>query len=121
MLKPINTKIVYNERYILVDENLSFKKVLEFIAISINRPKPEKPLKKWMISIGWFVQKTASLFGYNRNITKSDIAGIFQKSTFDNTKIKKEINFKFTPMQNVIAETGKYFLKDQEKKETIKN
>ena len=120
MLKLMSSEI-YNERYILVAENLSFKKVLEFTAISINRPKPEKPLKKWMISIGWFVQKTASLFGYNRNITKSDISGIFQKSTFDNTKIKKEINFKFTPMHNVIAETGKYFLKDQEKKETIKN
>ena len=120
MLKLMASE-VYNERYILVAENLSFKKVLEFTALSIDKPKPEKPLKKWMISIGWFAQKLVSFFGYNRTITKSDISGVFQKSTYDNTKIRKELNFKFTSMQNVIEETGKYFLKDRERKESFKN
>ena len=119
MLKLMASEI-YNERYILVTENLSFKEVLDLTALSINRPKPAKPLKRWMISIGWFVQKTASFFGYSRSITKSDISGIFKKSTYDNSKIKKELNFKFTPMQNVIEETGNYFVKDLNKKKITK-
>ncbi len=104
---------IYNERYILVAENLSFKEVLDFTAESINKPKPSKQLKKWMISLGWFFQKIGAFFGMDRSITKNDISGIFEKSTYDNSKIRKELNFKFTPIKEVIAETGKFFLGDQ--------
>ena len=110
----------YNEGFILVAENLSFKQVLDFTAESINKPKPQKPLKKWMISIGWFVQKFASFFGYDRSMTKSDINGVFQKSTYDNSKIKDELHFKFTPVKEAIKETGNYFVQDLDKKETTK-
>ncbi|WBL22097.1 NAD-dependent epimerase/dehydratase family protein [Zunongwangia sp. HRR-M8] len=109
------TSEVFNERFILVAENLSFKTIFDITTESINKPKPTKPLKKWMISLGWFFQKIASVFGYNQNITRSDISGIFEKSVYDNKKIKKELNFKFTPIEEVIKETGKYFLKDKAK------
>ncbi|UAB84883.1 NAD-dependent epimerase/dehydratase family protein [Zunongwangia sp. SCSIO 43204] len=119
MLQLMSSEI-YNEGFILVAENLSFKQVLDFTAESINKPKPQKPLKKWMISIGWFVQKFASFFGYDRSITKSDINGIFQKSTYDNSKLKDKLHFKFTPIKEVIKDTGNYFVQDQDKKETTK-
>ncbi|SFB70787.1 Nucleoside-diphosphate-sugar epimerase [Zunongwangia mangrovi] len=119
MLQLMSSEI-YNEGFILVAENLSFKQVLDFTAESINKPKPQKPLKKWMISIGWFVQKFASFFGYDRSITKSDINGIFQKSTYDNSKVKDKLHFKFTPIKEVIKETGNYFVQDLEKKETTR-
>ncbi|MDN3596195.1 NAD-dependent epimerase/dehydratase family protein [Zunongwangia endophytica] len=115
MLKLMASEI-YNERFILVAENLSFQKIFNLTAESINKLKPTKPLKKWMIALGWFFQKIASIFGVKQSITKSDISGIFQKSTYDNKKIKKDIIFKFTPIEKVIEETGSYFLKDQKVK-----
>ena len=43
---------IKNESYILISENLSFEKILKNTAEYLNKPKPSKQLKKWMISSG---------------------------------------------------------------------
>ncbi|MFN4762324.1 NAD-dependent epimerase/dehydratase family protein [Gillisia sp. Q332] len=99
-----------NEQYIVVAQNLEFKKVLEMIAESIDKPAPKKPLKPWMVFIGWIYQFiTAMLFGKKRQIAKKDMKALFAHTFYSNQKIVKEFNFKFTPVQEVIHQTGKIF------------
>ncbi|WP_417885286.1 NAD-dependent epimerase/dehydratase family protein [Zunongwangia sp.] len=114
MLKLMNSDN-FNDRYILVSENSSFKDVMKYTANSLEKPEPKKDLQKWMIATGWIFQKIGSIFGFKRSITKSDINGLFATSYYDNSKIKSAINFNFTPIEDVIEETGHLFLKDNAK------
>ena len=99
-----------NEQYIVVAENLKFKKVLEMIAKSIDKPAPKRPLKPWMVFIGWIYQSIAGmLFGKKRQIAKKDIKALFAHTFYSNQKLVSEFNFKFTPIQDVIHQTGKIF------------
>lgn len=103
---------IKNEDYILVSENLSFKTVFELTATELGKSKPKKDLKKWMLWFGWFFQKIGGFFGAKRNITRNTLNTLFQHAFYNNQKIKKSIGFEFSSMQKVIAETAKFYKKD---------
>lgn len=100
-----------NETYILVAESLSFKSVLEQIAENLNASKPSKKLKSWMVFIGWLFQSLGnSLFNTKQEITYHSIKGFKNKSNYDNSKVKKAIDFEFTNISESIQKTAKAFL-----------
>jgi len=112
MQKLMETEIK-NEAYILVSENLSFKKFFDLTAAELDKPKPKKALKKWMVRLGWFVQKIGGVFGAKRQITRNTVNTLFQHSKYSSKKIKEALEIDFTPMKKVVAETAKYYKKDK--------
>ncbi|MBW2960474.1 SDR family oxidoreductase [Mesonia aestuariivivens] len=101
---------IVNEQYTLVAESCSFKQVLENIAEELDRPVPDKELKPWMVFIGWLFQYVGrKLFNTHQEIAKNAIKGAFSKSYYDHSKIKKELDFKFTPIKKSISKTAHYF------------
>ena len=108
---------IKNEQYIVVAENLEFKKVLEMIAESIQKPAPKKPLKPWMVFIGWIYQYSAGiLFGKKRQIAKKDVKALFAHTFYSNQKLVSEFNFRFTPVQESIRQTGKIFREQKQER-----
>lgn len=106
---------IFNQQYILVSENLSFEKVFSLVAESIGKKIPSKDLKPWMVKVGWFYQLVSGLFfGKKRNLTRSSSISLFEKTYFSNAKIKEEFSFQFTPIKEVIQETGRIFKKEQD-------
>jgi len=104
---------IQNEQYIMVAENLSFTEVLGLVAGSIQKPSPKKPLKPWMVYIGWIYQSFAnSLFGTKKLITREDYKSLFKHSFYSSAKLKSDFSFKYTPIKEVILETGKIFRKE---------
>jgi nucleoside-diphosphate-sugar epimerase len=104
---------IKDEAYILVSENLSFKKLFEQTATELDKPKPKKSLKKWMLWLAWFFQKIGGFFGAKRQITRNTVNTLFQPSIYSNEKIKESLGFKFTPMKKVLAETAKFYKEDK--------
>ncbi|WP_026914073.1 NAD-dependent epimerase/dehydratase family protein [Christiangramia portivictoriae] len=98
-----------NEQYILVSENISFKTVFDWTAEAFKKPKPSRKLQKWMIALGWFFQKTGSLFGFERSLTYQSIKSLHEETFYDNSKITKEMNYKFEPMEKVVKRTAGYY------------
>ncbi|MCM8568709.1 NAD-dependent epimerase/dehydratase family protein [Gramella jeungdoensis] len=115
MIRLMNTDI-RNEKFILVSENLSFEYVLKATAEYMDKPRPNKQLKKWMIAIGWIFQKIGSWFGGKREITKDSIKGLYTKTYYNSSKISKAINLEFTPISEVLKETTRFYLKESAKK-----
>jgi len=104
---------IQNEQYIVVAENLSFTEVLGFIAESIQKPSPKKPLKPWMVFIGWIYQSIANfLFESKKLIAREDYKSLFKDSFYSSAKLKSEFPFEYTPIKKVILETGKIFRKE---------
>jgi len=105
---------IENEQYIVVAKNLSFKEVMRLVAESIEKPAPKKPLKPWMVFIGWIYQSiTSSLFGTKKLINREDHKSLFKHSFYSSKKLKSEFSFEYTPIKEVILETGKIFRKEQ--------
>ncbi|MCM4159428.1 NAD-dependent epimerase/dehydratase family protein [Antarcticibacterium flavum] len=102
---------VKNEQFIVITENISFKKVLQFVAKHLNKPAPGKQLKPWMVYIGWILQSITTWFGGKKLIRKGDHKSLFENTYYSNKKIKEQLDFKFTPLEEVIKETAGYYRK----------
>ncbi|MGM0934295.1 MAG: SDR family oxidoreductase [Bacteroidota bacterium] len=105
MLLLMNSEIK-NEKYVIVSENINFKRVMKGIARNLNKPVPKKKLKKWMLWVGWIGMKTGSIFGIKRQITTSTIKTLFEDAHYSSEKIKKKLDYEFTPIDKVISKTA---------------
>ena len=104
---------IKNEQFIVVAENIPFRDVLNMIAESLEKPKPQKQLKPWMVYAGWIFQSLGSaLFGTKQLINSGDYKSLFEDTFYSNRKIKEKLDFEFTPVKEVIQETGEIFRKD---------
>lgn len=103
---------VKNEQFTLVAENLSFEEVLKSTAGYLDKPQPDKQLKKWMIATGWVFQKIGGLFGMRQKITRDSINGLFEKTYYDSSKIKSQIDFNFQPIDQALKDTAAIYLKE---------
>lgn len=109
-MRELMDSSIKNEQFIVVSENLSFKTLLEKIAISLNKPVPNRKLRPWMVFLGWGYQKiTCFITGKDRKLTRYSKKSIFEKTYYDNKKLKNHLNFHFEEMDTVIFKTGKYF------------
>jgi hypothetical protein len=104
---------IENEQFILVSENLSFKSVLELVSDSIQKSHPQNSLKPWMVFIGWMYQSIANLvWGAGKQLSRNDYKSLFQHSYYSNEKAKKMLGISFTPISEVIKETGEIYRKE---------
>lgn len=105
---------IRNEKFILVSENLSFEYVLRSTAEYMDRPKPSRQLKKWMITMGWIFQKIGSWFGGNRQVTRDSIRGLYSKTYYNSSRVSEAVGLEFTPMHKVFRDTAQLYLKETE-------
>ena len=99
---------VKNERYILVGHNLKFKTVLDQIAKALSVKLPSKELKKWQLELAWKLDWFASLFGKRRKLTKSTARSAYTVSIYENTKLKKELDFKYRDINATLNRVAKH-------------
>lgn len=104
---------IFNESYILVSDNKSFKEVLDSTATALEKPIPKIQLTTWMLWIGWFFQKIGGVFGFKRQISKHTVKSLFSDSKYANEKIKTAIDFEFEPISAVIKNTALQYKQDQ--------
>lgn len=89
---------IKNQQYILVGENIGYKDLLTQMATLFGKKPPKRKLSKslmmFLSGLDWLGSK---LFRTKRRIIKDNVRSMFKKSYYDSGKIKKELNFEFTP------------------------
>lgn len=104
---------VKNEQFIVVAENLSFKKVFETVASPLNKRPPQKELKPWMVMAGWIFQSFGHyIFGAEQKISRRDYKTLFENTLYSNEKAKTIFNYNFTPVEEVISKTAEFYIQD---------
>ena len=94
---------VNGERYTLVGENISTKTLLNFIAEELKLKKPSIEATKWMTSIAWRMDwLTSKLLNRKRKLTRSIENALHTTTTFDTSKIEKELNFTFQKKESYL-------------------
>ena len=112
-MKQLMESSVKNQGFILVSENLPFKTLLHDIALSLGKKPPSRPLRKWMVALGWGLQLIGSLvFKTKRTITRNTFKSVFRETKYSNNKIVAALNFKFSSIKDDIKSSAKWFKKE---------
>lgn len=99
---------IYNEKFILISENWSFKDFLSTVAKALNKPLPEKKATSLLLKLLWFLDSIKSkLTGKNQTFTKAVIRASLAKNYYSNEKIKQKLNINFKPIAETIETISK--------------
>ena len=94
---------INGERYTLVGENVTTKILLDFISEELKVKKPSIEASKWMTSIAWRMDWLISkLLNRKRKLARSTATSSHSTTTFDTSKIKKELNFTFQKKESYL-------------------
>lgn len=92
------------ERFILINENISFKNYFEKIAKATNVEAPKKALNKtngrFFVFADWLLSK---LNNRKRGLTKENLKVSVENFSYSNQKIKEQFNFNFIDFDETIA------------------
>lgn len=101
----------FGERFTVSAENLTYRKVLEMIAASLDKPPPSIHATPLLISLAWRLNWLASrLNGRQQNITRETVRSSRRIALFSNEKIRKTIGIKFIPVRQSVQDTSRHFL-----------
>lgn len=104
---------IQDERYILISENWSYKRLFKTMAKALNSTPPKRKASKFSVEIFWRVEMLRTrLFGGSPLMTKPAARSIFKKSSYSNAKITAAIDYKFEPLEESIIESANLFLKE---------
>ncbi|SNY94614.1 SDR family NAD(P)-dependent oxidoreductase [Flagellimonas pacifica] len=94
---------IVRERFILVNENLTYQQIFQKIAISLGVEPPRKKIPFWMLECLWRTDWLRSkLRGKRRRLTKSMVKGLYHQEMYNTDKIKKAISFEFGDLNAMI-------------------
>lgn len=100
----------FGERYILNGQNLSFKAIFTLIAAALQVKPPRKKvsytLARFISRLEWVKWKVT---GIPPSITKQNVESAFRKRYYSSDKIKQQLNFEFTPIDQSISRIAKYY------------
>lgn len=98
-----------NERFILVSENVTYKDLLQIIAASLNKKSPNILIKPWMLHGLNGIKWLGSLLGFKKTLSRATIKSLTNLSYYNNDKIKKELSYSFTPVNETIKRVSSCF------------
>lgn len=106
---------IANERYILVNQNWTYKKLARLLAEGLKKPIPQKEIKPWMLELFWrWDWLRSTLFGKRRRLSKN-VANFFKSTeTYDNTKLQNDLDFTYENLERSLEKYCAIFLREQE-------
>jgi len=110
MILLMNSEI-RNERFILNVDNIEYKKLFELIAAALGKPAPSIKVNQTLARLAWRIEKLRSMVtGIKPLITRETAHTAVQQYRYSNEKIKKELGFEFTPIEETIQHFCQIFM-----------
>lgn len=100
---------VYNERFILVAGNMSFRELLTEISKSFGVVPPAKQIPFWLLEAGWRFDWFSHYFlNTKRRLTRDTVNSLKKQQHYSSDKIIKTIDFEFSGLNESIKTTSEY-------------
>ena len=95
---------IRNERYILVNQNLTYHDAFSRMAHGFEVEPPSKEVSLGLLEILWRIDFLKSvLFGKRRKLTKNIVKGLYQQDMYNNSKSKTIPGFAYESLDDVIS------------------
>jgi nucleoside-diphosphate-sugar epimerase len=102
---------IRNERFILSVGNIEYKKIFDMIAVEMGKPVPGIKVSPVMSGFAWRLEKLRSMVtGVKPLITRETAHTAVQHYEYSNEKIKKELGFEFTPIEETVRHFCRIFI-----------
>jgi len=101
---------IRNERFILNVDNIEYKRLFELMAAEMGKPAPGIKVSPFLSGLAWRLEKIRSMVtGVKPLITRETAHTAVQHYEYSNEKIKKELGFAFTPIEETISHFCRIF------------
>ena len=101
----------FSQRFILVSENITYKKVMHTIAGQLNSKKPSKAISKTFLSLIANIEHFLNLiFNRQPTIPLDMVSSLTTVSIYSNEKTTSTLNYNFTIIDSVIKNTCEDFI-----------
>lgn len=102
---------IWNERFLCVGSNQSFRTLMGQIAVALGKNPPRFQLP---YSLGLFAQKTLSILDYlglaKPALTRETLQSMFASVSYDTTKVQERLDYSFYPLEEQIVHAIKHRL-----------
>lgn len=103
MVKLMNSEIE-RERFILVNENLSYQELFQKIAPKLGVEAPTKKVSFMALEFFWrWDWLRSKVLGKRRRLSKNMAKGLYKRENYNNEKIKKALAFEFENLEEAIS------------------
>jgi hypothetical protein len=100
----------------VISENLSFKDFQMKVATALGIKPAKKEASKLLLEVGWRLDWLKhKLKGKRRKLSRQMAKTAQSKTLYDNSKLKKALNFEYSPIKESINKVSQYFLNDLKK------
>lgn len=111
MIKLMDSDISH-ENFLVVSENLSFRKFFDLVSEYLGKPKPTIKASPLMSEIAWRLEIIKSaLTGKPPKLTKEAARTAHKVCHYSNSKIKEMTGMEFIPVEKSVKDTCEIFLK----------
>lgn len=109
LIKLMNSPIK-NERFILVSKNIPYQNLIQKIALQLGVSSPKIPLTKSLLYTLFILDKVAYALGLKKSfLNQATVESLCSKQTYDGSKIEEKLDFKYKPIDAVLAAIGKAY------------
>ncbi len=104
---------VKNERFIVNGTNLKYRDCFDRIAIALGKPKATIKVTPFLKELAWRLEAIRSFITSKKPLlTKETANSAMTDGAYSTEKIKKEIDFQFTPIEQTIKKYCDWFIAD---------
>lgn len=96
------------ERYLLIGENLPYRKLFTLIAASAGRPAPTLLLPKWALELGWRAETLRTLLGGRPLITPHTAGTASRARCYDGSKVERLLGMRFRHAEEAVANVASF-------------
>ena len=102
-----------NERFIVNGVNLKYRDCFDRIAIALGKPKASIKVTPFLKEVAWRLEAIRSFITSKTPLlTKETANSAMTDGAYSNEKIKNEIDFQFTPIEQTIKKYCNWFIAD---------
>jgi len=113
MIRLMNSKIE-NERYILINKNLSYKKVIDMVSSNLGLKKKSTFVSKSKLKIALVFDLVSSKFlNKERKLSKALCKTLTRNFNYSSKKIKKSLNFEFTSILETFEKSCQFYSQEK--------
>lgn len=103
---------INGRRFVLSSENRSFESIFNKMAGALGKTAPKIGVKKWQATLYVRIMSLLRIFYRQENpITIANVHSAFNKRCFDSSRIEKELQFEFEPIDSAIERSASFYLK----------
>lgn len=109
VLAELGERRIFNDRFLVISENLYYKDLFSKIAKAFGVKGPTIEAKPWMAALVWRLESFLALFGKKQTITRETARSSMSVTQYSNQKIKSKLGFEFRSMDDAVANAVNYF------------